>query len=60
MARARVVLARMRTFWADQPLLAPRSPCEHALRLVPADAVSLFPDDPEDTHERLRPARVLV
>ena len=60
MARARVVLVRMRALWAREPLLAPRSPSEHALRLVPADALSLFPDDPEDTHERLRPARVLV
>ena len=60
MARARVVLRWMRALWAREPFLAPRNRAAHALRLVPTDAVSLFPDDPEDTHARLRPARVLV
>lgn len=60
LAHARVVLARMRTLWAADPALAPRSPAAHALRLVATEAQSLFPDDPEDTRERLRPARVLA
>ena len=47
MAKARLVLARMRTLWANDPHLAPRTPSEHALRLVSRDPLTLFPDDPE-------------
>lgn len=60
MAQARVVLARMSALWAREPSLAPHTVSEHAIRLVPGDPETLFPDDPEDTHERLRSARVLV
>ena len=60
LAEAHVVLARMRALWVLEPSLAPRTGAEHAIRLVPGEPETLFPDDPEDTHARVRPARMLL